>query len=542
MGDVGLSVAVWTIGPIWWLDLRRQIAMLALVTGLASPGLAGELRYVETSRPELINPVDASRSVVGMRLLELVYRGLVGQDEEGNWVPELAAALPKYDEADTTLTYQLKPGLRWPDGKPVVAADVLHSYMVYVDERSRYGMANLFEIIDTVEVVDELTVRFKLAQPDERAISRTGFFVMPSHLVGDDTVIKADSRINTKPQGGGPYVPTEIEDNRVGLDQNAYYFGLDPDPDKEQIDRVQLTVNPDDNVHLQLLMAGFVDLDPVVRPQDLPQLESSVDVEVVPYNSQSWYGFAYNCTSGALQLRNVRQAFSLAFNRRDALGANYGDRGSLVSGPFTNASFCYNPAVKPYPYNPAYCDTILNGLGILDADLDGWREFEGENIELEMVLSKAMSQANKNVCEDFARQLGAHQIKVNVNYQDERVWYERVFSDRDYDITFVSWKFDDASNIYPLFSETQRDPGLYNIVQFSHAEVQTYLERFRSTDDDSDRASAGRRLHELLHRESPYTFLWTLDHSSAYRSDTLKRIRIQPFYFFTFIGEWELED
>lgn len=521
-----------------WLDgARWSGTAVAVCLGWACPCGGGELRYVETTRPELLNPVDGARNVVGMRLLALVYRGLVGQDEDGEWIPELASSLPTYDEDEKSLTFKMRPGLQWPGGQPVVSKDVVHSYQVYVDERSLYGNANLFEVIDTVEAVDEMTVRFKLRSGYERALSRTGFFVMPTQLIGEDTVIGPDSRINAEPQGGGPFVPTDLDDNRVGLDRNPYYHGRVP-----QIERVELTVNPDDNVHLQLLMAGFVDLDPVVRPHDLPQLETAVDVQVRPYSSQSWYGFAYNCSAGVLQLREVRQAFSIAFNRRDALDANYLGRGTLVSGPFTNASFCYNPGVKPYPYNPEMAGTVLDELGLLDADRDGWREFENEPIVLQMVLSKAMSQANKNVCEDFAKQLGAHRIKVDVNYQDERVWYEKVFIDRAYDITFVSWKFDDASNIFPLFSETQREPGLYNIVQFSHAEVETYLERFRATEDDAERASVGKRLHELLRRECPYTFLWTLDHSSAYRTDTLKRIRIQPFFFFSYIDEWELED
>ena len=116
----------------------------------------------------------------------------------------------------------------------------------------------------------------------------------------------------------------------------------------------------------------------------------------------------------------------------------------------------------------------------------------------------------------------------------------KVFFDHDYDITFVSWKFDEASNILPLFSKTAQSAGRYNIAQFEQDEIQDYLERFGETKDDTERAEIGQQLHHLLHEEAPYTFLWSLEHNSAYRTDTLVRINIHPFYFFTYIEEWEV--
>ena len=85
-------------------------------------------------------------------------------------------------------------------------------------------------------------------------------------------------------------------------------------------------------------------------------------------------------------------------------------------------------------------------------------------------------------------------------------------------------------------------PGLYNIVQFDHDEVQEQLDRFRKTGDDSKRVEIGKSLHQLLHEETPYTFLWTLERSAAYRADNIRRIYLDNFYFFTHIDQWELEE
>ena len=517
--------------------MRNSLSLCCLLLiPFANAGWGGELRYIETGKPDLLNPIDGSRNVIGVRLLQLIFRGLVGQNEQGEWIPEMALKLPEFDEQAEEMIVELREGLLWPDGQPITAEDVVHSFRIYRDERSRYGNVNILEVFADIEAVDDKTVRFKLKRGDRRVLSRIDFFIIPKHQVGEDTYIAPGDSVNIKPMGAGPYQIVDLEDNRIEFGLNPKYYNPPPG-----IDILQLIVNSDENVHLTLLLSGHVDLDPVVRPQDLPQLEASIDTEVLPYDSQSWYGFAYNCKNEFLKFKDLRIALTVAFNRREALAANFLGRGTLISGPYTISSFCYNPEVRGYPYDPKMTDDILDEMGFIDTDGDQIRDYEGEPFRLEMVLSRNISQANKNVCEDFVNQMKAHQIVVDVDYQEENAWYERVFFERDYDITFVSWKFDEGSNIYPLFSQTEQDSGFYNIVQFEHDEIQENLERFRNSTDDTERTEVGKHLHELLHQECPYTFLWTLEHSSAYRADNVRKIRVHPFYFFTYIDQWELE-
>ena len=71
------------------------------------------LKYVEKEKPEYLDPIYAARNAVGFRILELVFKGLASQDENGNWVPELADSIPPLSE---TMVVPLKAGLMWPDG------------------------------------------------------------------------------------------------------------------------------------------------------------------------------------------------------------------------------------------------------------------------------------------------------------------------------------------------------------------------------------------------------------------------------------------
>ena len=186
-------------------------------------GWGAQLRYVETSRPDLLNPIDGSRNVIGVRLLQLVFRGMIGQDRRGEWVPEMALALPVLDTEAREMTINLKDGLQWPDGQPITAEDVVHSFRIYTDKRSRYGSINIFELFEQVEAVDQNTVRFKLTEGDPRAISRSGFFIVPKHKIGEDTFLAPENNFNREPMGAGPYQVVRVEPNRIQLGPNSRY-------------------------------------------------------------------------------------------------------------------------------------------------------------------------------------------------------------------------------------------------------------------------------------------------------------------------------
>ena len=122
------------------------------------------------------------------------------------------------------------------------------------------------------------------------------------------------------------------------------------------------------------------------------------------------------------------------------------------------------------------------------------------------------------------------------------MWKDRVFLDHDFDITFLTWKFDMASNVYPLFSMTQSRPGDNNVTEFANDRVEDLLDRSRRTPDNAERTQIGQQLHAVLWEEMPYTFLWTVDRVAGYRIDRFKKTpSIDPFTFFRSIDEWELK-
>jgi peptide/nickel transport system substrate-binding protein len=515
-----------------------KIWIIFLLCSAISAG-SQTLKYVEKEKPEYLDPIYAARNAVGFRILELVFKGLASQDENGNWVPELADSIPPLSE---TMVVPLKAGLMWPDGagfknESLSAEDITFSHQVYMDSSNDYGGRDILESFSVKEGADPSTVRFSLSQIDPRAIPRMSFRIMPRHVFSD-TYIEQGEGYTKFPFGMGPYRVAENEDTYIKFVANAqYHRGAPP------IENIELVVAPDDRIHSVLLLSNQVQLDPILRSGDIQTIDANERTGLVPYDSQTWFGFAYNCTNSFLQFREVRQALTVFFNREDAFTATFGrGNGELLSGPFTPGSFGVDPRIQPYPHDPGLGEQLLQDAQLIDRDGDGVREdSNGKKMQLRMVLSKSMTQDNKSVCSDFAQQLKKNQIDVQMDWQEDGAWYERVFFDRDYDITFVSWKFDEGCNVYPLFSSTQQFPGGFNIVEFGNIEVEKWLNVFRNTTDPTERKEAAQRLHQRLYEESPYTFLWTLKYNAGIRIDQIKQIEIHPVNFFGLIHQWEMK-
>jgi peptide/nickel transport system substrate-binding protein len=509
-------------------------AALILLAATVQAQSVSRLRYVETEKPDLLNPIDGARSTIGIRLLELVYRGLSDQDRSGQWIPEIAAEAPALAPGATEILVRIRDGATWPDGWPISANDVVFSFEYYREPENRYPLRDLLEIYERVEAVDAQTVRFVLRRSDVRAVYRLAFKLLPEHVL-PGTVIPPTHGFQRRPMGCGPYAVTSVEPTRMVLGRNSNYPGARP-----SIEEIELQVNPDENVHLGMLMGGLVDLDPIVRPQDVPTLNANAMTVLRPYDSQAWAGFVLNCNHPALRVREVRQALNFLFDRPQALRAHLNGQGYLVSGPYTRSSLCYNPTVEPYPYDPGRGDSLLDSTGWVMNRETRVRERDGVPLRLRMPLSKQDSQANKNMCRDFEQQLAAHGVALLVDYQEDTVWQDRVFNQSDFDVTFLTWQFDAASNVYPQFASSEIAPGHYNVGRFADVTADALLDRFRNSVDEGERTDIGRRLHELLHLEAPYVFLWSAENNAAIRVDRVRRMNIFPFYFFRSIQDWEV--
>src|SRR6516164_4843482 len=175
-------------------------------------GGGGALKVLWWQAPTLLNPHFA----VGTKDQEaarIFYEPLAGWDAEGNLVPMLAAEIPDTENDGLsrdglTVTWKLKPNVRWHDGKPFTADDVVFNWEYSADPATAAVTNGTYKDI-TVEKVDPLTVRVHFKKPTPYwadAFVGTRGMIIPKHLFeaykGDKS---RDAPNNLKPVGTGAY-------------------------------------------------------------------------------------------------------------------------------------------------------------------------------------------------------------------------------------------------------------------------------------------------------------------------------------------------
>jgi peptide/nickel transport system substrate-binding protein len=500
----------------------------------------GSLSYGEYGRPATLDPI-TSNEMISLRLTELIFNGLVGINEKQEIVPELAE---KWEQSPDgrTYTFYLRKGVTWhpregEEPKPFTADDVIFTYKIMMHPRTITPLKVRYEFIESVEKVDDHTVKFTLKRPILNALAKFSFKIIPKHGPTNPVYLTRDDQFVQNPIGTGPYILKNITAEReIILVANDNYFKGRP-----HIDRFILKPFADQNIMTQALMFNAIDMIVLVNPRDIPEIQGDKRFILQPYNALSYSFFGYNVRNPFLSDKRVRKAFTYAVNRQEMLDSFFNGQGTIISGPFAPGSWAYNLDVQPLPFDPQKAIALLQEAGFTRA-ADGFMQKDGKKLALSLkVPIEKESEAVKRVVLAFKNYLKNIGVDVNVEFKEWQAWKEDVFLEHDFDIIFASWVFDDSADISSLFHSGEIGPWKNNFGGYSNPEVDGLINESKLTLDHEKRRTINRKLHAILADENPYTFLWTLTNYAAYNKKE-RHVAIHPYKFFSYADEWFIEE
>jgi peptide/nickel transport system substrate-binding protein len=347
-------------------------------------------------------------------------------DDQGNPHPMLVTEMPSFDnggisEDGTTITLLLRDDIFWSDGTPITADDFIFTWQMVIDPNNTVAQVFPYDLLASVEQgANPQTVVMNFTDPFAAWAGTMWHGILPAHVLRP--VFEAEGTIdnaewNRNPTVGvGPYVFAEWESGsyaRFVANEN-FWLG------KPAIDEVFFRFVPDDASQVAALKAGEGDLGTFIAYSDIPGLQD-VGVNIVTvfsgYN-EGWY-MNLNPERGhpALQDVRVRQALAYGFDRftlnQDLLlgltvpAATYWD----------NTPYAF-PNAKPYPYDPAMANQLLDEAGWVDSNGDGTRDKDG----VELVLKYGTTQ--REIRQDT-------QAVVQQQYQEIGVGLELLSYDSD---------------------------------------------------------------------------------------------------------------
>jgi peptide/nickel transport system substrate-binding protein len=255
-----------------------------LVTSNASGSYSGTLTVAVRTEPKTLNPVTAldgpSRDVIGRMVADLVHIDRETQQTE----PALAKSW-KVSADGRRYTLTLRRGIRFSDGHPFDADDVVFSFQVYMDEKVHSSQRDLLVVGDKpimVKKLDAHHVEFELAQPyaaAERLFDSIA--ILPRHLLEKAYAAGTLGQVfslTTSPNdiaGLGPfrlkqYVPGE----RIVLERNPYYWKADSQKQRlPYIDELVFVTVPTEDAQVIRFLNGDVDLLSRIGAENYAALE-----------------------------------------------------------------------------------------------------------------------------------------------------------------------------------------------------------------------------------------------------------------------------
>jgi len=190
--------------------------------------LSSTLHLALGANPSRINPLLATDSASG-EISGWIFNGLVKFDKDGDIVGDLAESWRF--ESPVKLIFKLKKGVKWHDGEPFAADDVVFTFSLLKSSRVFTPYASDFRYVESVRALDPSTVEIIYKEPYFKALSIWMMGILPAHL-WKDVEDPMTSELNRKPVGTGPYRLKSMQNSGdVILEANDRYFEHRPNID-----------------------------------------------------------------------------------------------------------------------------------------------------------------------------------------------------------------------------------------------------------------------------------------------------------------------
>jgi peptide/nickel transport system substrate-binding protein len=443
----------------------------------------------------------ASHSIAG-----LIYNGLVKYDKDMNIVGDLAESWDISDDG-LVITFHLRKGVKWHDGKPFTAKDVLYTYQITVDPKTPTAYAGDFLKVKKAEVLDDYTFRVTYDKPFAPSLISWSSAVLPRHLLEGQNITK--SSLARHPVGTGPYLFKEwLAGQKIVLVSNADYFEGRP-----YVDGHVTRIIPDMATMFLELRARNIDMMGLTPLQYTRQTENNLfrqSFDKYRYLAFAYTYLGYNLKHPFFADKRVRQAISYAINKEEIISGVLLGLGKPATGPYKPGTWAYNENVKTYSYNPQKARELLRAAGWTKTNNDGFLEKDGRPFTFELITNQG-NETRQKCAEIIQRQLKEVGIDVKIRILEWAAFINDFINKRRFEAVILGWTIPLDPDAYDVWHSSKTAPEELNFISYKNPEVDALLEKARSTFDQKLRKKYYDRFQEILVEDQPYTFLYVPD-------------------------------
>ena len=450
-------------------------------------------------------PILASDSA-SAEICGLVFNGLVKYAPDLTLIGDLAERWD-IEEGGLVIVFHLRRNVRWHDGQPFTAADVKFTYEKLVDPTIPTPYSGDFERVQSLEVLDDYTVKVRYKEPFAPGLASWGMWIMPKHLL--EHADWQTTPLARHPIGTGPYLFRRWNTGElIELTANPDYFEHRP-----HLDRYLYRIIPDQATMFlevstqQVDMSGLTPLQ-YQRQTDTPFFKTHYRKYRYPSFGYTYLG--YNLKDPKFADKRVRQALNYAINKEEIIQGVLLGLGRVSTGPFPQESWAYNAEVQATPYDPAKAKALLKEAGWEDRDGDGWLDRDGKPFAFTLLTNQG-NDSRQQSAEIIQRRLKEIGIRMEIRVVEWSVFIARFINTKNFEAILLGWALSRDPDLYDIFHSSKTKPGEFNLVGYKNEDVDRLIEEGRRTFDQERRKEIYRRIHALIYEDQPYTFLFVPD-------------------------------
>ncbi|QEM68386.1 peptide-binding protein [Geobacter sp. FeAm09] len=435
-----------------------------------------------------------------------IYNGLVKYDKDLKIVGDLAESFTISPDG-LTITFHLHRGVKWHDGAPFTARDVLYTYRVVIDPKTPTAYAEDFKQVKGIAAPDDYTVRVTYGAPFAPALASWGTAILPAHLLEGKDITK--SPLARAPVGTGPYRFKEwVAGQKIVLEANHDYFEGRP-----WIDRYIYRIIPDTSTMYMELKAGAIDmmgLTPVQYARQTTGTRFTSQFNKYRYPSSSYVYMGYNLRHPLFKDKRIRQALTAAIDKDELIHGVLFGMGQKAVGPIPPGRWAYNPNVRDIAYDPKHAAELLAQAGWREKNSAGILMKDGKPFSFTILTNQGNQQRllTAQIIQQRLRYVG---IDVKIRIVEWATFLKEFVDKGNFEAVMLGWTTTPDPDMFDVWHSSKTNPGELNFVGFKSAEVDRLLVEGRSTFDLEQRRKAYFRIQEIMADEQPYTFLYVPD-------------------------------
>ncbi|HSW62325.1 MAG TPA: peptide-binding protein [Dissulfurispiraceae bacterium] len=449
-------------------------------------------------------PMLASDSASG-QVSGFVHNGLTKYDKDIRIKGELAESWDISPDG-LTITFHLRKGVKWHDGRDFTADDVVFTYETVINPKTPTPYGSNYGPVRSVQALNDHTVRVIYSEPYAPALESWGMGIIPRHLLEDKD--PGSSELNRKPVGTGPYRLKEwVTGQKIVLEAFDDYFEGRPN-----IDRIVIRVIPDTATMFLELKFGGIDIMSVTPPQFKLQINTEFFERYFAayrYPSFSYTYLGYNLKHPLFDNLKVRQAIAHAINKDEIIAGVLLGLGAPCTGPFPQESWAFNPNVRDYAYDPPKSLAMLGELG-WKKNAQGTLEKDGKPFSFTVITNQG-NDARLKTAQILKEQFKRVGIDMNIKVLEWQAMLNEFIDKRRFEVILMGWGLSRDPDLYDIWHSSKTKEKEFNFISYRNDEVDRLLLEGRSTFNIGKRKQIYNRIHEILAAEQPYAFLYVPD-------------------------------